>query len=171
MIYKIKNSILDFMFKHSFIISIIITITVLKFYFCYLVTFFDNSKNEVLNIIISVSGTLFGFILTFLSIIIVFKTDDKYKINEENKSKPLIILLNNKSFEDVYDLFIRCSYSLGWLLIVSLIYYFTTYGLKKELNCIFVILITGLIITSIVQVFISILLFNRLIKILVKNKQ
>lgn len=171
MIRNIKNFVLDIFLKHSFIIATIITILVTILFHNDLVAYFDVSKTEILNLLISVSGTLFGFILTFLSVFIIFKTEDKYNKNKENESKPLIMLVNNKSFNEVYELFIKSSYSLGLLLVISLIYYFTTYGLNYIINFGFIVIIIELIIICVLRMFISIYTFNTLIRILIKNKQ
>ena len=114
-----------------------------------------------------------SFILAFitLSIFIVFKTDEKYKKNKDNNSNPLILLINNKSFNDIYELFIKSSYSLGLLLIVSIIFYFTTYGLNYIINFIFVAIIIELIIRCVIRVFLSIYTFNILIKILINSNK
>lgn len=120
--------------------------------------------------IISLSGTLFGFILTFLSIIIVFKTDKEYEKTDHNKTKPLIMLVNNSSFNNIYSLFIKSSYSLGLLILISILYYFTTYGLNYTINLIFIYLTIFLIILCIIRVLLSLCLFNILIKIIVKSK-
>ena len=119
--------------------------------------------------IISISGTIFGFILTFLSIFIVFRTEEKYKKNSENENEPTIMLINNDSFDNIYQLFIRSSYSLGLLLIVSIIYYFTTYGLNHILNSIFIVIIFELIILCIIRVSLSVYTFNILIEILIQK--
>lgn len=119
--------------------------------------------------VISISGTLFGFILTFLSIFIVFKTEDKYRKNANNGMNPLIILVNNESFYDVYKLFIKTSYSLGLLLIIAIMFYFTTYGLNWIINLFFIILISQLIVLCIIRMMLSLHTFNTLIKILISN--
>lgn len=170
MIKKVKNYILEFVLKNNFIISTIITICIILSFYNELIICFSDSKKDILNMLISTSGTLFGFILTFLSILIIFRTDDKYIKKEDNKSKPLIMLVNNNSFNDVYELFISSSYSLVVLLIISIIYYFTTYGLNCIVNSIFIFLIIELITVCMVRLFISVYAFNTLIKIIIKNK-
>lgn len=171
MIKNIKNIILEIFLKYNFVIATIVTVLIVLLFQNDLVAYFDGSKTEIINLLISVSGTLFGFILTFLSVFIIFKTEDKYNKNKENESKPLVMLVNNKSFNDVYELFIKSSYSLGLLLVVSLIYYFTTYGLDYKINLGFIIIIIDLIVICVVRMFISLYTFNTLIRILIKNKQ
>lgn len=170
-IIDIRDGILDFILKYNLLISIVIAIITLLCFNKTLIKYFATQKTEILNMIISTSGTLFGFILTFLSIFIVFKTDEKYKKNKDNNSNPLILLINNKSFNDIYELFIKSSYSLGLLLIVSIIFYFTTYGLNYIINFIFVAIIIELIIRCVIRVFLSIYTFNTLIKILINSNK
>ncbi len=170
-IIDIRDGILDFILKYNLLISIVIAIITLLCFNKTLIEYFATQKTEILNMLISTSGTLFGFILTFLSIFIVFKTDEKYKKNKDNNSNPLILLINNKSFNDIYELFIKSSYSLGLLLIVSIIFYFTTYGLNYIINFIFVAIIIELIIRCVIRVFLSIYTFNTLIKILINSNK
>ena len=169
---NIKDTLLDFILKHNFIISTIINIIILIIFYSEIEKYFNTSKTDILNMIISISGTIFGFILTFLSIFIVFRTEEKYKKNDENKNEPIIMLINNNSFNNIYELFIKSSYSLGLLLVVSIIYYFTTYGLNNIVNGIFIVIIFELIVLGIVRVFLSVYTFNILIRILIqKNNQ
>lgn len=165
-----KNNILDFLLKYNFVIATIINIIIIVIFYEYIINYFEKFKNNLLDMLISISGTLFGFILTFLSIFIVFKTDEKYKKNDENYNEPLILLINNSSFNSIYELFIKSSFSLGLLLIVSIIYYFTSYGLHKIVNSLFIFAIFELMILCIVRVFLSIYTFNTLINILINNK-
>ena len=166
---NIKDGFLDFFLKHNFIISTLINIVVLALFFKEIENYFYTSKSDILNMIISIAGTLFGFILTFLSIFIVFRTEKKYQKNNENKDEPIIMLINNESFNSVYELFIKSSYSLGLLLIVSIIFYFTTYGLNNIVNALFIIVIFELIVLGITRVFLSVYTFNTLIKILIQK--
>ena len=166
---EIKDNILDFLMQHNFIISTIINIFIMILFYDNLFNYFFKEKSEILNMLISIAGTLFGFILTFLSIFIVFKTDEKYKRNSSNKKEALIMLINNDSFYNVYNLFIKSSYSLGALLIISIIYYFITINISKFVDFIFIFLIFELIVLGIIRVFLSIYTFNTLIKILIQN--
>lgn len=169
---NIRDNFLDFILKHNFMISTIINIIILIIFYREIENYFSESKTDILNMIISISGTIFGFILTFLSIFIVFRTEKKYEKNNENKKEPIIMLINNNSFNNVYELFIKSSYSLGLLLIISIIYYFTTYGLNNIVNGIFIVIIFELIVLGIVRVFLSVYAFNILIRILIqKNNQ
>lgn len=170
-IINIRDCILDIILKYNLLIAAIVAIIMLLCFNRTLVEYFAVQKTEILNMIISTSGTLFGFILTFLSIFIVFKTDEKYKKNGNNNANPLILLINNESFNDIYELFIKSSYSLGILLIVSIIFYFTTYGLNYIVNFIFIAIIIELIILCIIRVFLSIYTFNTLIKILINSNK
>lgn len=169
---NIKDTLLDFILKYNFIIATLINIIILIIFYKDIENYFSVSKTDILNMLISISGTIFGFILTFLSIFIVFRTEEKYKKNSENKNEPIIMLINNNSFNNVYELFIKSSYSLGLLLIVSILYYFTTYGLNNIVNGIFIVIIFELIVLGIVRVFLSVYTFNILIRILIqKNNQ
>ena len=169
---NIRDNFLDFILKLNFMISTIINIIILIIFYREIESYFSESKTDILNMIISISGTIFGFILTFLSIFIVFRTEEKYKKNNKNKNEPIIMLINNNSFNNVYELFIKSSYSLGLLLIISIVYYFTTYGLNNIVNGIFIVIIFELIVLGIVRVFLSVYSFNILIRILIqKNNQ
>lgn len=162
-----KDDILDFILKYHFIISIIITIIVLVMFYGEIERSFSNSKTDILNMTISTSGTIFGFILTFLSILLVFRTDKKYKKNDKNKNKPIIMLTNNNSFNYIYELCIESSYSLGVLLVISIIYYFANYGFYYIINSICIVIICELIILGIIRVFLLVCVFNMLIRILI----
>ena len=166
-----KNFLLEKILKYNFITSCIITSCVLYFFHSGIVTFFSNDKSNVLNMLISLSGTLFGFVLTFLSIFLVFKTDEKYKSSADNETKPLIMLVNNKSFNEVYYLFIKSSYSLGLLLIMSLIYFFVPVDINYILNNFIVYSIVEVIVLCILRMFLSLYVFNGLIKILIVDKK
>lgn len=164
------DSLIETILKFNCLISLIITISTIWIFKDNLIEIFVNQKTEILNMIISLSGTLFGFILTFLSIFIVFKTDTKYEKTDNNKAKPIIMLVNNNSFNDIYKLFLKASSSLGLLILLAILYYFTTYGLNYVINFIFICLIIFLIILCTVRVLLSLYLFNILIRILVKSR-
>lgn len=164
------SSLFETILKFNSIISLIISVIIILIFRNNLIDTFEFQKTEILNMIISLAGTLFGFILTFLSIFIVFKTDRMYKKTEENKINPLIMLVNNSSFSNIYALFIKSSYSLGLLILICILYYFTTYGLNFVINYIFIALIVFLITICTVRVMLSLILFNILIKIIVKSK-
>lgn len=169
---KIKDVILQVILDYTFIISLVLNILLLLLFKNNIINYFELEKTSILDMMISVLGTLFGFILTFLSIFIVFRTEEKYKRNDENLNNPLILLINNDNFNQVYDLFIKSSYSLGLLLVISIIYYFTTYGLNYYINFVFIAIIFELTILCILRVFLSIYTFNTLIRILINtNKQ
>lgn len=164
------SSLFETILKFNYLISLIISIVIILIFKTNIVDIFYNQKTEILNMIISLSGTLFGFILTFLSIFIVFKTDREYEKTECNKNKPLIMLVNNSSFSDVYTLFIKASYALGLLILICILYYFTTYGLNFVINFSFISIIIFLIVLCTIRVFLSLCLFNILIQIIVKSK-
>ncbi len=166
---NIRDNLLEVLLKHNVSISIIINIIILFFLNESIVKYFIDSKSDILNMLISISGTLFGFILTFLSIFIIFRTEEKYKKNKENQGKPLIMLINNDSFNDMYELFIKSSYSLGLLLIVSIIFYFINYGSSYIVNMVFISIILELIILCTIRVFLSIYTFNTLLRILING--
>ena len=162
-------NILDWILKYNFTLSIIITIIILVIFFREIERIFSNSKTDILNMIISTSGMIFGFILTFLPIFLVFKTEEKYKKNDENKHKPEIIIINNNSFNNVYELSLKSLYSLGVLLVISIIYYFANYGFYYIINSIFIIIICALIVLGIIRVFLLLYMFDFLIQILINQ--
>lgn len=172
----LKNNILYFIMKHDKLISIISTLVLYTIFFENIESLFENQKQDLLAMIISLAGTLIGFTLTFLSVFLVFKTDDKYIKNEENKNKPLIRLINNKEFSSIYDLYLNNAYSVGITLLTSIIYYFIDYKLIYEnyvfiyINKFFIIIILFFMILSIIRIILSIYLFNNLVRILVKLK-
>ncbi|MBQ7410427.1 MAG: hypothetical protein IJW20_03485 [Clostridia bacterium] len=168
---KIRDSILEKILENVTKISITITLIIMFIFSKTLIEYFWNYKSEILNMLISISGTLFGFILTFLSIFIVFKTDEKYKLTTENENNPLILYVNNEAFLRIYKLFMDSSYSLGILLIISIIYYFTTYGLNYIINFLFIIMIMGLVTESAIRILLSIYTFNLFIKILINSDE
>lgn len=168
-ISKIRDYTLQLLYDHNFIISILITCIIYFVFRDFFITYFMNneSKSSAIEMILSLSGTLFGFILTFLSIFLVFKTEDKYK-KKENESNSLILFINNPSFNEIYKIFINCSYFLGLLIILCIIFYFfnTIYTILIE---IFTFIFLLLIIKSIIYVFLSLYLFNRLINIVIQK--
>ena len=139
-----KNFLLEKILKYNFSTSCIITSCVLYFFHSGIVTFFSNDKSNVLNMLISLSGTLFGFVLTFLSIFLVFKTDEKYKSSADNETKPLIM---------------------------SLIYFFVSVDINYILNNFIVYSIVEVIVLCILRMFLSLHVFNGLIKILIVDKK
>lgn len=170
-INEIKGDLLEFILKHNFIISILISVIILYNFHNNLKGYFAIEKINILNMLISISGTLFGFILTFLSIFIVFRTDEKYKKNKENEMDPLILLVNNESFNGVYELFIKSSYSLGILLIISIIFYFMRNEISNIINMTLISGIIELIVLCTIRIFLSIYAFNTLIKILINTNK
>lgn len=168
-ISKAKDYFLQFLYDHNLIISIIITSLIYFIFRDFFVAYFSETENKSSSIemIISLSGTLFGFILTFLSIFLVFKTEDKYK-KKENESRSFILFINNPSFNEIYKIFIKCSYLLGLLIILCIVFYFfnTLYIILIE---IFTFIFLLLIIKSILYVSLSLYLFNKLINIVIQN--
>ena len=65
---KIRDDVFEFALRNTLLISVIINIIILLIFKDNIANYFSEEKNNILNMIISVSGTLFGFILTFLSI-------------------------------------------------------------------------------------------------------
>lgn len=166
---NIRDSILEKLLTNVKKFSLLITLILMIIFSKTLIVYFEKEKSELLNMLISISGTLFGFILTFLSIFIVFKTDKKYQLTSDNENNPLILYVNNESFLQIYKLFMDSSYSLGILLIIAIIYYFTTYGLNYIINYLFILVIIELITESAIRILLSIYSFNLFIKILVNT--
>lgn len=118
---KKRINILDFINKFDYILSLIVLILFVYSFKNQILIIYDTNSS-ILDNIISLFGTLFGFILTCLSIFIVFKTDKEYKQNDSNIS--LSRLLSNPKFNSLYNLFIKNLYSLGIVLILSFFMYF-----------------------------------------------
>ena len=171
MLKKIKNEICDFILKYNFIISILISIFTIVACSEEIFKLFKNEKTEVLSMLISISGTLFGFILTFLTIFIVFKTEEKYERTPNNEHDPLILLINNKAFDSVYELFIESSYAIGLLLMMCIIYYFISFNVML-VELMLVNFIIVLIVVCCIKMILSLCTFNTLIRLLVScNKK
>lgn len=168
---KAKDYILQFIYEHNLIITLILCCIIYLINRSFFIDFFSDpdNKSNTIEMIISLSGTLFGFILTFLSIFLVFKTENKYK-KKDNETNTLILFINNPAFNDIYKIFIKCSYFLGLLIVVSIVFYFL-----GAVNSILLEIITFtfifLILKSIIYVFLSLYLFNRLINIVTKTPE
>ena len=82
---KKKINLLDIINKFDYILCLILLLLFIYFFNNKLSIIYD-SNSSIIDNIISLFGTLFGFILTCLSIFIVFKTDNDYKENNPNSS-------------------------------------------------------------------------------------
>ena len=162
------KKIVDVINKFDWIVALLSTISVIYILEEKIMIFYDTNISIIDNII-SVFGTLFGFILTCLSIFIVFKTEDKY-IEEKNNSKSsLVFLLSNNKFNDIYILFIKDLFSLGIILFLSFVIYFID-KVRIELKILFIIVYIFFICLSVIRTLLSLLAFKRLIEVIVKNK-
>lgn len=168
-----RDKIIQFVYEKNTIISLIITCLIFVFYNEFLFHLFldDESRISILEMVLSLSGTLFGFILTFLSIFLVFKTDENYKKSKEEDIKKIDFLklfINNPTFNEVYFIFMRCSYFIGLLMLLSIIFYFTNN------SCVYFIyalveLFIFLLLKCIFYIFFSLHIFGNIIDIIVKN--
>ena len=166
---KLKNkNLMDIINKYDWAVSLLL-ITILIFLLKEKIMIFYDNQISIIDNIISVFGTLFGFVLTCLSIFIVFKTDDKY-IEEKNNSKSSLgFLLSNNKFNDIYILFIKDLFSLGIILFLSFVIYFID-KVRIELKILFIIVYIFFICLSVIRTLLSLLAFKRLIEVIVKNK-
>ena len=162
-----KKNLMDIINKYDWICSILL-LTIILFLLKDEMLIFYKEEISIIDNIISIFGTLFGFVLTCLSIFIVFKTDEKYTNSKERKSA-IGNLLINPNFNDIYILFIKNLYSIGTILLLSFAIYFITTS-PLELKIIFIIIYMFFICLSIIRTLLSLLAFQKLIKILIKNK-
>lgn len=166
---KLKNkNLMDIINKYDWAVSLLL-ITILIFLLKEKIMIFYDNQISIIDNIISVFGTLFGFVLTCLSIFIVFKTDDKY-IEEKNKSKSTLgILLSNKNFNNIYLLFIKDLFSVGTIFILSFAIYFMD-NVIMELKILFISVYIFFICLSVIRTLLSLLAFKKLIEVIIINK-
>lgn len=162
-----KKNIIDIINEYDWLCSILL-LAIILFLLKDKILIFYNGETSIIDNIISIFGTLFGFVLTCLSIFIVFKTDEKYTKDKDNKSA-MGKLLSNPNFNDIYTLFIKNLYSIGTILLLSFAIYFITTS-SLELKIIFIIIYMFFICLSIIRTLLSLLAFQKLIKILIENK-
>lgn len=165
--FKRKN-LMDIINKHDWLTSILLTIVIIHILKEKIIIFY-NSEISIIDNIISVFGTLFGFVLTCLSIFIVFKTDEQYINEKSNNKSALGILLNNSKFNDIYMLFIKDLYSIGIILLLSFAIYFMD-NVVIQLKILFIIVYIFWICLSIIRTLLSLLAFKKLIEIIIKSK-
>ena len=163
--YKKKN-LMDMINEYDWFASLIV-LTILLFLLKDKIMIFYDDEVSIIDNIISIFGTLFGFVLTCLSIFIVLKTDDKYI--KENTSKGIGRLLGNANFNHIYTLFIKNLYSIGIILLLSFAIYFIS-SLNIEIKIGFIIVYMFFICLSIIRTTLSLLAFKKLIEILVESK-
>ncbi len=163
-----RNSLMDIINKYDWITALIL-LTILIFILKEKIMIFYDEQLSIIDNIISVFGTLFGFVLTCLSIFIVFKTEDKYTKEKSEHSSTLGILLNNDKFNDIYILFIKDLFSLGTILLLSFAIYFIS-NVAIQLKIIFIIIYIFFICLSIIRTLLSLLAFKNLIEVIIKNK-
>ena len=113
-----NKNILDIINKFDYFISGIVLILVLYFNNDVFYLVIDSKETFIPNII-SIYGTLLGFILTSLSIFIVFRTDKDY--DNQNNNESLRLLLSNKKFNQLYTLFLKNIYSIVLSILFSII--------------------------------------------------
>lgn len=163
--YKKKN-LMDTINEYDWLASLIILVF-LQFLLKDKILIFYDDEISIIDNIISIFGTLFGFVLTCLSIFIVFKTDDKY--TKENTSRVIGRLLSNSNFNDIYTLFIKNLYSIGIILLLSFAIYFIS-NMNIEIKIAFIIIYMFFICLSIIRTALSLLAFKKIIRILVESK-
>lgn len=162
---KKRTNLLDFINKFDYIICLILLLLFIYFFRNQLLIIYD-SNSSIIDNVISLFGTLFGFILTCLSIFIVFKTDNSYKENNPNSS--LSKLLSNPKFNNLYNLFIKNIYHLGIVLIMSFFIYFVNTN-NQYISYSVSILYFYFIFLSIFKTLLSILAFKYMIQIITKG--
>ena len=162
---KKRINLLDFINKFDHIMCLILLLLFIYFFRNQLLIIYDSNLSIIDNII-SLFGTLFGFILTCLSIFIVFKTDNTYK--EKNPNSSLSTLLSNPKFNDLYNLFIKNIYSLGIVLLVSFFIYFVNMN-NQYISYGVSILYFYFVFLSILRTLLSILAFKYMIQIITKG--
>lgn len=163
--YK-KKSLMDTINEYDCLTSLIV-LAFLQFLLKDKILIFYDDEISIIDNIISIFGTLFGFVLTCLSIFIVFKTDDKY--TKEKTSRVIERLLSNSNFNDIYTLFIKNLYSIGIILLLSFAIYFIS-NMNIEIKIAFIIMYMFFICLSIIRTALSLLAFKKIIRILVESK-
>ncbi len=163
-----RKSLMDIINKYDWLTALIL-LTILIFILKEKIMIFYDAQLSIIDNVISVFGTLFGFVLTCLSIFIVFKTEDKYTKEKSKHSNTLGILLNNDKFNDIYILFIKDLFSLGTILLLSFTIYFIS-NVTIQLKIIFIIIYIFVICLSIIRTLLSLLAFKNLIEVIIKNK-
>lgn len=163
--YKKKN-LMDTINEYDWLASLIV-LAFLQFLLKDKILIFYDDEISIIDNIISIFGTLFGFVLTCLSIFIVFKTDDKY--TKEKTSRLIGRLLSNSNFNDIYTLFIKNLYSIGIILLLSFAIYFIS-NMNIEIKIAFIIIYMFFICLSIIRTALSLLAFKKIIRILVESK-
>lgn len=163
-----RKSLMDIINKYDWIMALIL-LTILIFILKDKIMIFYDEQLSIIDNIISVFGTLFGFVLTCLSIFIVFKTEDEYTEEKSKHSSTLGILLSNDKFNDIYILFIKDLFSLGTILLLSFAIYFIS-NVTIQLKIIFIIVYIFFICLSIIRTLLSLLAFKNLIEVIIKNK-
>lgn len=166
---KIKRTnIKDIMNKYDWLMSLIL-LTLLTFILKGKILIFYDEQTSIIDNVISVVGTLLGFILTCLSIFIVFRTDEKYtKDNKENKST-LQNLLSNNNFNNIYVVFLKELYSLGTILLLSFATYFIN-DIIIELKIFFIIIYMFFICLSITRTALALIAVQKAIKVIIEIK-
>lgn len=163
-----KKNLIDIINKFDWIAAIFFLI-VLLFILKDKIMILLDIQISIIDNIISVFGTLFGFVLTCLSIFIIFKTDDKYLIRKQDNKDALGKLLTNDKFNDIYMLFLKNLYSIGIVLLLSFTIYFIS-TVEVKLKIMFIIIYMFFIGLSIIRTTLSLLAFKKLIEVIIKNK-
>lgn len=163
-----KKNLIDIINKFDWIAAIFFLI-VLLFILKDKIMILLDIQILIIDNIISVFGTLFGFVLTCLSIFIIFKTDDKYLIRKQDNKDALGKLLTNDKFNDIYMLFLKNLYSIGIVLLLSFTIYFIS-TVEVKLKIVFIIIYMFFIGLSIIRTTLSLLAFKKLIEVIIKNK-
>lgn len=164
-----RKSLMDIINKYDWITALML-LTILIFILKEKIMIFYDEQLSIIDNIISVFGTLFGFVLTCLSIFIVFKTEDKYTKEKNEHSSTLGILLSNNKFNDIYILFIKDLFSLGTILLLSFAVYFIS-NITIQVKIIFIIIYIFFICLSIIRTLLSLLAFKNLIEVITKNNR
>jgi len=154
--------------KYDWLMSLIL-LTLLTFILKGKILIFYDEQTSIIDNVISVVGTLLGFILTCLSIFIVFRTDEKYtKDNKENKNT-LQNLLSNNNFNNIYVVFLKELYSLGTILLLSFATYFIN-DIIIELKIFFIIIYMFFICLSITRTALALIAVQKAIKVIIEIK-
>lgn len=105
----------------------IIAVLVLRQYFSYekIDTTISANKTIIYPVIASISGTLIGFVITGISIIIAFSESDSEKFK---------LLKNSKHYKDIYDIYFSSIRYLAITFIISLIGIFLSGNWQSPLN-------------------------------------
>ena len=164
---KENINVVDLIHKYDYLLSVILLIIVVSFFRDKIFIFY-NTELSLIDNIISAFGILFGFILTCLSIFLVFRTDDKYLTNKGKNLKAIDVVLKNSKFNSIYGLLLKDLYCIGIVLLLTFVIYFIQTE-SVVIKIIFIIIYLFFVCLAILRTCLSLLILRKIISILVEK--